>query len=120
MPTKKERMMFLCDKETREQLEAVAESEGRSLSNMVERLVQFALKTRAQPSNSDADSKDDDAETLELLIGFLNYLIDNFDHDGYSLAEISQLLGRRDDKGLVALVQKLQSNGTSKPAVKHK
>ena len=61
------------------------------------------------------------SETLELLLGFLNYLIDHFDHDGYSLAEISQILGRPDDKGLVALVQKLQ-NGQSqtKPGVKAK
>lgn len=52
-----------------------------------------------------------DSETLELLIGFLNYLIDNFDHDGFSLSEISKILGRTDDKGLVALVQRLQQNG---------
>jgi hypothetical protein len=56
----------------------------------------------------------DDVETLRLLIGFLNYLIDHFDHDGYSLSEISKILGRPDDKGLVNLVQKLQ-NGQAQP-----
>lgn len=55
----------------------------------------------------------DQSETLELLIGFMNYLIDNHDHDGYSLAEISELLGRADDKGLVALLQKLQNGKES-------
>jgi hypothetical protein len=54
------------------------------------------------------------SETLELLLGFLNYLIDHFDHDGYSLSEISKILGRPDDKGLVNLVQKLQ-NGQAQP-----
>lgn len=51
------------------------------------------------------------AEDVQLLIDFLNYLIDHFDHDGFSLSEISKLLGRPDDKGLVRLVQKLQQNG---------
>ena len=61
------------------------------------------------------------SETLDLLLGFLNYLIDHFDHDGYSLAEISQLLGRPDDKGLVALVQKLQNGqGQAKTGAKAK
>jgi hypothetical protein len=60
-------------------------------------------------SKSAAQAGSADAETLERLLGFLNYLIDNFDHDGYSLAEISRLLGRPDDSGLVALIRKLQN-----------
>lgn len=59
------------------------------------------------------------AETLEMLLGFLNYLIDHYDHDGYSLSEISKLLGRPDDKGLVRLVQKLQNGQSqSKPGAR--
>lgn len=55
------------------------------------------------------------SETLEMLLGFLNYLIDHSDHDGYSLSEISKILGRPNDKALLALVQKLQQNGQSQP-----
>lgn len=49
-----------------------------------------------------------DAEILELLTGFLNNLINTRDHDGYSLSEISKLLGRSSDRDLVNLVLKLQ------------
>ncbi len=54
------------------------------------------------------------SETLELLLGFLNYLIDHCDHDGYSLAEISQVLGRDSDRELVAMVKKLQDGSVVK------
>lgn len=105
--------MFLCDKETRQHLEALADGEGRSLSNLIERLVLSALKSRRSRSE-----KTSDAETLELLIGFLNYLLDHHDHDGYSLAEIGAILGRETgDKDLIALIAKLQ-NGNAKTGVK--
>ena len=41
--TKKEKITFTCEKETRAQLEAWAEKDGRSLSNLVERIVLEAL-----------------------------------------------------------------------------
>jgi len=42
--TRKEKITFLCEKETRAQLEARADKEGRSLSNLVERIVLEALE----------------------------------------------------------------------------
>lgn len=47
VPTKKERITFLTEKETREQLELWAEQEGRSLSNLIERIVLAALEEKA-------------------------------------------------------------------------
>ncbi|MBW4465070.1 MAG: hypothetical protein KME07_06475 [Pegethrix bostrychoides GSE-TBD4-15B] len=59
-----------------------------------------------------------DAETLQLLIGFLNCLLDTHDRDGYSLSEIAEALGR-DDKGasLIALISKLQNGDAAKKGV---
>ena len=53
-------------------------------------------------------------EALELLTGFLNSLINTGTYNGYSLAEIAEILGRSSDKELIALVEKLQ-NGDGKP-----
>jgi hypothetical protein len=72
------------------------------------------------PSRQASRQASDNAENLDLLAGFLNYLIENLDHDGYSLAEISQILGRPDDKGLVALVQRLQESKRGRPGAKSK
>jgi hypothetical protein len=54
------------------------------------------------------------SETFDLLVEFVNYLIDHSDHDGYSLSEISGILGRPSDKGLVDLVQKLQAKDSKR------
>ena len=40
----KVKITFLCESETKELLEAIAQDEGRTVSNLVERLVLFALK----------------------------------------------------------------------------
>lgn len=45
MPSKV-KITFLCDPETREKLERIAEDEGRSLSNLVERLVLAEIDRR--------------------------------------------------------------------------
>lgn len=42
-PTKKEKVTFTCTAETKQALEAWAEREGRTVSNLVERLVLAAL-----------------------------------------------------------------------------
>ena len=50
-------------------------------------------------------------EDFTLLIGFLNCLLDTYDHDGYSLAEIGAILGRKTgDRDLIELIDKLQSS----------
>ncbi len=51
VPTKREKITFTCEKETRSLLEEWADKEGRSLSNLVERIVLAALE------NKDRDSK---------------------------------------------------------------
>jgi hypothetical protein len=48
VPTKREKITFTCEKETRTLLEAWAEREGRSLSNLVERIVLSALENEKQ------------------------------------------------------------------------
>lgn len=45
MPVKV-KITFLCDSETRKRLEKLAEDEGRSLSNLVERIVLAELDRR--------------------------------------------------------------------------
>jgi hypothetical protein len=108
---------IVVDEALLQQLERKAAAEDRSVSNLALRLIKDSLATGVSSGGDIAQQ----SETLELLLGFLNYLIDHFDHDGYSLAEISQILGRSDDKGLVALVQKLQNGqGQAKPGVKSK
>lgn len=47
MPVKV-KITFLCDPETREKLEKIAEDEGRSLSNLVERIVLADLDRRGE------------------------------------------------------------------------
>lgn len=42
-PTKKEKVTFTCTLETKQGLEAWAEREGRTVSNLVERIVLAAL-----------------------------------------------------------------------------
>jgi hypothetical protein len=46
VPTNKPKVMFVTDEETREYLEAWAGDEGRSLSNLVDRIVKAAIKQR--------------------------------------------------------------------------
>jgi DNA-directed RNA polymerase specialized sigma24 family protein len=46
-------------------------------------------------------------EALELLKGFLNSLIDTASHDGYSLAEIAEILERDSDRDVIELVNKV-------------
>lgn len=40
----KVKITFLCESETKELLEQIAQEEGRTVSNLVERLVLFALQ----------------------------------------------------------------------------
>ncbi|WP_348257047.1 hypothetical protein [Leptolyngbya sp. PL-A3] len=46
VPTKKEKITFTCEKDTRSQLEEWAAKEGRTLSNLVERIVLEALQAK--------------------------------------------------------------------------
>jgi len=56
-----------------------------------------------------------DREALDLLKGFLNLLIETGTYNGYSLAEIAEILGRESDRELIALVEKIRNgNGNSK------
>lgn len=114
VPTKKPRVSIVVDDALLQQLERKAATEDRSVSNLALRLIKDSLSSDRPPTEVS-----EQAETLELLLSFLNYLIDHFDHDGYSLAEISRLLGRPDDKALVTMVQKLQNGQEqAKPGVK--
>ena len=51
--TKKAKITFTCSHELREELETVAGSEDRTLSNLVERLVTKALREYRQSSSTD-------------------------------------------------------------------
>ena len=48
-------------------------------------------------------------DRFTLLQGFLNCLIDTSDRDGYSLAEIAEILGQPNDQGLIAVVEKISN-----------
>ena len=76
---------------------------GKIRTLVIERMTQLDhVKQSGEGSISSSD-----AETLQLLIGFLNCLLDTHDRDGYSLSEIAEALGR-DDKGasLINLIAK--------------
>lgn len=49
-PSKKARVTFLCSHETKNFLEAWAEKEGRTISNLVERIVLSAVEQEAASS----------------------------------------------------------------------
>lgn len=49
-PTKKEKVTFTCTTETKQALEAWAEREGRTVSNLVERIVLSVLTEQTEPS----------------------------------------------------------------------
>lgn len=52
-PTKKEKVTFTCTADTKQALEAWAEREGRTVSNLVERLVLAALAAQDQQEPRD-------------------------------------------------------------------
>ena len=87
---------------------------GKIRTLVIERMTQLDhVKQSGEGSISSSD-----AETLQLLIGFLNCLLDTHDRDGYSLSEIAEALGR-DDKGasLINLIAKLQNGDVKKSGV---
>lgn len=49
-PTKKEKVTFTCTAETKQALEAWAEREGRTVSNLVERIVLAVLADQEKES----------------------------------------------------------------------
>ena len=100
-----------------EKLSGLEGSNPTSLSNtVVAQYVREAIQNGIlQIGDLEEPASDRSAqEALDLLIGFLNSLIDTGTHNGYSLAEIAEILGRSSDKELIALVEKLQ-NGDGKP-----
>lgn len=46
MPTEKNRVMFLCDDQTKKDLKEWAEAENRSISNLVETIIVSAIAER--------------------------------------------------------------------------
>ena len=52
MPTQKATVYFTCQPDTKASLQAWADKEGRSLSNLVERIVLAALETESQQQSS--------------------------------------------------------------------
>ena len=54
VPTQKERITFICDEQTRAELEQWATEDGRSLSNLVERIVTAAIETRKSEQEATA------------------------------------------------------------------
>lgn len=48
VPTKREKITFTCELETRQKLEARAAAEGRTLSNLVERIVLADLEKQGK------------------------------------------------------------------------
>lgn len=117
VPTKKPRISIVVDESLFQRLERMAESEERSLSNLVLKMVKDSLDKPARGGGQPAGSQD--AETLQLLIDFLNCLLDTRDYNGFSLAEIADILGRDDAKELVALFKKLKNgNGSTQKASK--
>lgn len=51
VPTKRPRVMFICDDTTKTYLEEWAEAENRTVSNLVETLVQEAIAVRKQTNS---------------------------------------------------------------------
>jgi len=59
MATRKPRIMFTCSEEIKQTLELWSEEEGRTVSNLVERIIAEVIATREQkpPTSSSKKSK---------------------------------------------------------------
>ncbi len=98
-----------------EKLERYAESIGskvaieasRLLTNSIDELEQSGLIPPPPPPQQNE-------EQLALLKDFLNVLLDTNGHNGFSLAEIADMLGRDNDRALVELIAKIRRNGGNK------
>lgn len=105
-----------------EKLERYANSRGSKVASDATYLLTRLL------DDMDAEGKIPEAspeelsaeESLDILVGFLNSLVDEGNHNGYSLAEVAEILGREDDKALTEMVKKLNGNGKSTRRVKAK
>jgi hypothetical protein len=91
------------------ELSAVLPLDLQRLTEIRDRV--FIRETNNSKTNGIALSSDEQAE---LLRGFLNSLIDTNSHNGYSIAEISEVLGRQSDRDVILLVQKLRNGNGSK------
>lgn len=91
-----------------EELSSILPFDLRRLVEIKNRV--FGLKTSQSPGGISLTSD----EQADLLRGFLNTLIDTNGHDGYSIAEISEVLGRKSDREVISLVQKLRNGNGSK------
>ena len=98
-----------------EDLQRWAQSKGDEAATIASYLVRRGIEAAKERG----ELMRPDSEVAELLIGFLNCLLDTSDHDGYSLAEIGEILSRPNgDKDLVQLIDRLQSS-TKTERVEH-
>lgn len=72
---------------------------------MVQELIRH--ETAATPTPTDVNEL---KENYQLLVSFLVYLIENYDHDGFSLVQISQILDLPSDKPLAKMVATLRQS----------
>ncbi|BBD63430.1 hypothetical protein NIES2109_62800 (plasmid) [Nostoc sp. HK-01] len=57
MVARKPRIMFSCSEDTKEDLESWAEDEGRSISNLIERIVMDAIAKRKNKTRKKSDEE---------------------------------------------------------------
>lgn len=84
-----------------------AEQEKLELATLLSRLVRLALE-QAIKSGVLVSATSDKVEEAELLKGFLRCLAEEWDTDGYSVAEIGRLLGFSGNVELDRLIEALE------------
>lgn len=92
---------------------AISQVLGESITEVISRWT----ATTARELGIDEKARGDESppETdREVLIGFLRCLILTGDHDGYSLAEIAQIIGMRSDREVVDFVERVKKSREDK------
>ncbi|BAY47406.1 hypothetical protein SAMD00079811_50240 [Scytonema sp. HK-05] len=74
MPTKKEKVTFICDLETKNELEYWAKEEGQTISSLVGRIVGEAIATRQGKKPIKKEAEPEPANIHELVQRNLNKL----------------------------------------------
>lgn len=95
-------------------LQRLAKARGDDTATRAAYFVQRSLEESRERGEIPAISDLPNDEALTLLIGFLNALLDTGSHNGYSLAEISEILGRENDRELIVLVEKIRNGNGDK------
>lgn len=114
-PSSKSKITIRLADRTDRIIKAVASVEGVAAAEKTAEYVRRYVNELIMKGEISADilEQAEEESDLQLLKDFLNALLDTGGHNGFSLAEIAEILGRESDQELVELLAKLKPNGNS-------